>query len=46
MIREDFLQNAFDEIDTYTSVDKQYGMLEIILFCINWQQIKSMQEQL
>lgn len=33
MIREDFLhQNAFDEIDTYTSVDKQYGMLEIILF--------------
>lgn len=32
MIREDFLhQNAFDDIDTYTSIIKQYGMLEIIL---------------
>jgi len=32
MIREDFLhQNAFDEIDTYTSLPKQYGMLKIIL---------------
>ncbi len=32
MIREDFLhQNAFDSIDTYTSVDKQYLMLNIIL---------------
>ena len=31
-IREDFLhQIAFHEIDTYTSVDKQYGMLETIL---------------
>ena len=32
-IREDFLhQNAFDEIDTYTSMKKQYLMLELILF--------------
>ncbi|MFA4880614.1 MAG: V-type ATP synthase subunit A [Candidatus Doudnabacteria bacterium] len=32
MIREDFLhQNAFDEIDTYTSLSKQYGMLKIII---------------
>lgn len=31
MIREDFLhQNAFDEVDTYTSLDKQYLMLHII----------------
>lgn len=31
-IREDFLhQNAFDEIDTYTSLSKQYGMLKTIL---------------
>jgi V/A-type H+-transporting ATPase subunit A len=31
-IREDFLhQNAFQEIDTYTSLAKQYGMLKIIL---------------
>lgn len=33
-IREDFLhQNAFDQIDTYTSLPKQYGMLKSI---INW----------
>ena len=32
-IREDFLhQNAFDEVDTYTSLKKQYLMLEIIVF--------------
>lgn len=32
MIREDFLhQNAFDEIDTYTSVNKQYKILNLIL---------------
>ncbi|TSC53099.1 MAG: V-type H+-transporting ATPase subunit A [Parcubacteria group bacterium LiPW_72] len=32
MVREDFLhQNAFDEIDTYTSLPKQYGMLKIII---------------
>jgi len=32
MIREDFLhQNAFDEIDTYTSLDKQFLMLDVIL---------------
>ncbi|MGC8648931.1 MAG: V-type ATP synthase subunit A [Candidatus Micrarchaeia archaeon] len=32
MIREDFLrQSAFDEIDTYTSLKKQIGMLSIIL---------------
>ncbi|OGF22284.1 V-type ATP synthase subunit A [Candidatus Falkowbacteria bacterium RBG_13_39_14] len=31
-IREDFLhQNAFDDIDTYTSLKKQYWMLKIIL---------------
>lgn len=31
-IREDYLhQNAFDEIDTYTSLPKQYGMLKAIL---------------
>ncbi|MBS3761837.1 MAG: V-type ATP synthase subunit A [Planctomycetes bacterium] len=32
MIREDFLhQNAFDEIDTYTALEKQYRLLNIIL---------------
>ncbi|NMD38255.1 MAG: V-type ATP synthase subunit A [Christensenellaceae bacterium] len=32
MIREDFLhQNAFDEIDTYTSLEKQAAMLRLIL---------------
>jgi len=32
-IREDFLhQNAFDEVDTYTSMKKQYMMLELIIF--------------
>lgn len=31
-IREDFLhQNAFHEIDTYTSLEKQYRMLKVIL---------------
>ncbi|MCL4398617.1 MAG: V-type ATP synthase subunit A [Candidatus Parvarchaeota archaeon] len=31
MLREDYLQqNAFDEIDTYASVSKQYRMLKII----------------
>ena len=31
IIREDFLhQNAFDEIDTYTSIEKQYKMLKLI----------------
>lgn len=31
-IREDFLhQNAFDAVDTYTSLNKQYGMLKAIL---------------
>jgi V/A-type H+-transporting ATPase subunit A len=31
-IREDFLhQNAFHEVDTYTSLDKQYYMLKVIL---------------
>ena len=31
-IREDFLhQNAFDEVDTYTSFDKQYQMMELIM---------------
>ena len=32
MIREDFLQqNAFDDVDTYTSREKQYEMLNVIL---------------
>ncbi|MFH1612117.1 MAG: V-type ATP synthase subunit A [bacterium] len=32
-IREDFLhQNAFHEIDTYTSIKKQYLLLKLILF--------------
>ena len=31
-IREDYLhQNAFDEVDTYTSLNKQYRMLRLIL---------------
>jgi len=32
MIREDFLhQNAFHEVDTYSSIEKQYKMVEVIL---------------
>jgi len=32
MIREDFLQqNAYHEVDTYCSPQKQYGMLSIIM---------------
>ena len=32
MIREDYLhQNAFDDVDTYTSLEKQYRMLRLIL---------------
>jgi V/A-type H+-transporting ATPase subunit A len=32
-IREDFLhQDAFHEVDTYTSFDKQYKMLDLIMF--------------
>ena len=31
-IREDYLQqNAFDGVDTYTSLKKQYGILELVL---------------
>ncbi len=31
-IREDYLhQNAFDDVDTYTSMQKQFGMLRLIL---------------
>ncbi len=31
-IREDFLhQNAFHKVDTYTSIDKQYDMMDLIL---------------
>ncbi|HHU80292.1 MAG: V-type ATP synthase subunit A [Bacilli bacterium] len=31
-IREDFLhQNAFDDVDTYSSLNKQYGILKMIL---------------
>ena len=33
MIREDFLhQNAFEDIDTYTSLEKQFYMLDSILY--------------
>lgn len=33
-IREDYLhQNAFHEVDTYTSLNKQYRMLKLILDC-------------
>ena len=32
MIREDFLhQNAFHDVDTYSSTDKQFKMLDLIL---------------
>jgi V/A-type H+-transporting ATPase subunit A len=32
-IREDFLhQNAFHEVDTYTSLEKQYEMLKLVLY--------------
>lgn len=35
-IREDFLhQNAFDEVDTYTSLNKQYGIIKTILSWYN-----------
>ena len=31
-IREDFLhQNSFHEIDTYTSLEKQHDMMELVL---------------
>ncbi len=31
-IREDFLhQNSFDDVDTYTSLEKQYAMLKLII---------------
>jgi len=33
MIREDFLhQNAFHEVDTYSSAEKQYKMIDVILY--------------
>ncbi|MFW6456870.1 MAG: V-type ATP synthase subunit A [Planctomycetota bacterium] len=33
MIREDFLhQNAFDDVDTYTPLDKQFRLLDLMLF--------------
>ncbi len=33
MIREDFLhQNAFHDIDTYSSIEKQYRMIDVILY--------------
>ncbi len=36
-IREDFLhQNAFDEVDTYTSIKKQYLILKLILLFHNY----------
>ncbi|MEI6633211.1 MAG: V-type ATP synthase subunit A [Chlamydiota bacterium] len=37
MIREDFLhQNAHDPVDTYTSLPKQFALLQIILFFYHW----------
>ena len=31
-MREDFLQqNAFDDVDTYASLNKQYGMLQLVI---------------
>jgi len=36
MIREDFLhQNAFHEIDTYSPVEKQYKMMDLIIYFYN-----------
>ena len=33
-MREDYLhQNAFHEVDTYTSLNKQYRMLKLIIDC-------------
>jgi len=33
MIREDFLhQNAFHDVDTYSSVEKQYKMIDVIMY--------------
>jgi len=35
-VREDYLQqNAFDEVDTYTSLPKQVGMLKLVLHFYN-----------
>ena len=37
MIREDFLhQNAYDPVDTYTSLKKQFTLLQIILAFYHW----------
>ncbi|MCK9536754.1 MAG: V-type ATP synthase subunit A [Bacilli bacterium] len=45
-IREDFLhQIAFDEVDTYTSLNKQYGILKAILSWYNFGQ-KGLKEHL
>ena len=34
-IREDFLhQNSFHEVDTYTSLEKQYDMLKLISYVV------------
>ena len=39
MLREDYLQqNAFDEIDTYASTDKQYKMLKLINKVFDYEQ--------
>ena len=36
MVREDYLhQNAYHKIDTYTSIEKQSGMLDLILTWFN-----------
>lgn len=37
MIREDFLhQNAYDAVDTYTSLPKQFKLLQLILAFYHW----------
>lgn len=39
MIREDFLhQNAFDDVDTYSSTEKQFRLLKLII--IYYEKIK------
>ncbi|MDD5659404.1 MAG: V-type ATP synthase subunit A [Actinomycetota bacterium] len=36
MIREDFLhQNAYHDVDTYSTIDKQYKMIKIIIYFYN-----------
>jgi len=44
-VREDYLhQNAFDEIDTYTSLKKQYYMLKVIM-TFHYEAMKSLDKE-